>query len=91
MVRIEMKYGCLVYYDDIAIHNIYSIDIDEKNKSIEFNDITGFVLAHIVDYSNVEEIGFIEYDADDNLKKFEVLVIENGKMTYQKGDENYEN
>lgn len=90
MVRIEMNNGCMMFYDAIAIHNIYSVDIDEEEKSIEFNDSQGFVAANISDYSDVEEIGFVEYDVDGNLKPFEVLVIENGKMTYKKGDENYD-
>lgn len=83
-MRIEMKYGCYVFYNAIAIHNIYGIDIDEKNKSIEFNDITGFVLANISDYTEAEEIGFVEYDIYDNLKPFDVLIVKNGKMIYKK-------
>lgn len=89
-MRIEMNNGCMMFYDAIAIHDIYSVDIDEEDKSIEFNDANGFVAANISDYSEVEEIGFVEYDSEGNLKPFEVLVIENGKMTYKEGDENYE-
>lgn len=90
MVRIEMNNGCMMFYDAISIHDIYSVDIDEEEKSIEFNDSQGFVAANISDYSDVEEIGFVEYDVNGDLKPFEVLIIENGKMTYQKGDEIYE-
>lgn len=89
-MRIEMNNGCMTFYDAIAIHNIYSVDIDEEEKSIEFNDANGFVVANISDYSEVEEIGFVDYDSNGNLKPFEVLIIENGKMTYQEGDEIYE-
>lgn len=89
-MRIEMNNGCMMFYDAIAIHDIYSVDIDEEDKSIEFNDANGFVAANISDYSEVEEIGFVEYDDNGSLKPFEVLVIENGKVTYKEGDENYE-
>ena len=89
-MRIEMNNGCMMFYDAIAIHDIYSVDIDEEEKSIEFNDANGFVAANISDYSEVEEIGFVDYDSNGNLKPFEVLIIENGKVTYQEGDEIYE-
>jgi len=89
-MRIEMNNGCMTFYDAISMHDIYSVDIDEEEKSIEFNDRNGFVVANISDYSEVEEIGFVEYDNNGSLKPFEVLIIENGKMTYKKGDEIYE-
>lgn len=87
MFRIDLKYGCIVCCDSITISNIYSIDINEEDKSIEFNDITNFVLANISDWSDIEECGFVPYDAYDCLKPFETLLIENGKLTYKKGDE----
>ena len=89
-MRISLKYGCLVNCDSITVSNIYSIDIDEENKSIEFNDITNFVIANVSNWTDIEECGFVPYDKNDCLKPFETLLIENGVLTYKKGDENYE-
>ena len=61
-MRIECKYGSLACYDNIAIDNIYSVDINKNDKTIEFNGIDGFVIAWITHYddNSIEEVEVIE-------------------------------
>ena len=83
-IRIECKYGALACYDNIAIDNIYSIDIDTVDKTIEFNGIDGFVLAWITQYNDktIEEVEIIKYDKNGELNgnNEEITIIKNGKL-----------
>lgn len=84
MIRLECKYGALACYDNIAIDNIYSVDIDENDKTIEFNGIDGFVLAWITQYNEttVEEVEVIKYNEKGELDGNNeiITIIKNGKM-----------
>ena len=82
--RIECKYGALACYDNIAIDNIYSVDIDTVDKTIDFNGIDGFTLAWITQYDEetVEEVEIIKYNENGELdgNNEEITIIKNGKL-----------
>lgn len=88
-MRIYCRYGAFVYCDAMSVDNIYSIDIDEKDKVIEFNAIDNFPIAWVTGYDTVEEVSFIRYDEEGDLDCFGNCIIENGKLIYN-GDDIYE-
>ena len=83
-MRIECKYGSLACYDNIAIDNIYSVDINKNDKTIEFNGIDGFVIAWITQYddNSIEEVEVIKYDEKGELNGDNeiISIITNGKL-----------
>lgn len=89
MKRIYCNYGAFVYCDAMSVDNIYSIDIDEKDKIIEFNAIDNFPIAWVTGYDTVEDVSFIRYDEEGYLDCFSNCIIENGKLIYN-GDDVYE-
>lgn len=82
--RIECRYGALACYDNIAIDNVYSVDIDTIDKTIDFNGIDGFTLAWITQYDEetVEEVEIIKYNENGELdgSNEEIIIIKNGKL-----------
>ena len=81
--RIEFKYGASLYADAISVFNIYSIDIDTINKSMELNDKNGFVVGHIL-YEYVKEVGCYLYDENDNLDGHnEKILCKFGELNYK--------
>lgn len=84
-MRIELKYGACIYCDNVSIDNIYSIDINEKDKTIELNGFNNFVEAWINYYDEVEEVSILKYnDSGDIDIGYEIPIIENGKLVYNK-------
>lgn len=90
-MRISFSYGACVYCDNVSIDNIYSIDINEENKTIELNGFNNFVEAWIRYYNEVKEVSILQYnDSGDIDLGYEIPIIENGKLVY-KGVDNNEN
>lgn len=87
MKRIYCRYGAFVYCDAMSVDNIYSIDIDEKDKCIELNAVDHFPIAWITGYDRVEEVSFIRYDEKGDLdSEDDNILVENGIMIYKKDD-----
>lgn len=90
-MRISFSYGACVYCDNVSIDNIYSIDINEEDKTIELNGFNNFVEAWIRYYNEVKEVSILQYnDSGDIDLGYEIPIIENGKLVY-KGVNNNEN
>ena len=78
-MRIEIKNGGIVGADDCAYYEIYSIDIDKSNKTLELNDEWGYVRG-LIHYKNFEEIEYINYEGEEIISKNSTIIIKNGKV-----------
>lgn len=88
-MRISFSYGACVYCDNVSIDNIYSIDINEEDKTIELNGFNNFVEAWIRYYNEVKEVSILQYnDSGDIDLGYEIPIIENGKLVYKGVDNN---
>ena len=82
-MRISFSYGACIYCDNVSIDNIYSIDINKEDKTIELNGFGNFVEAWIRNYDEVEEVSVLHYnDSGEIALGIEVPIIENGKVVY---------
>lgn len=88
-MRISFSYGACVYCDNVSVDNIYSIDINEEDKTIELNGFNNFVEAWINYYDEVEEVSILHYnDSGDIDLGYEIPIIKNGKLVYKGVDNN---
>ena len=88
-MRISFSYGACIYCDNVSVDNIYSIDINEENKTIELNGFNNFVEAWINYYNEVEEVSILQYNDDGDIDLgYEIPIIENGKLVYKGVDNN---
>ena len=80
-MRIDFRYGACIHCDNVSIDNIYSIDINEKDKTIELNGFNNFVEAWIRYYDEVEEVSSVSYtDSGDIDIGFEKFIVKNGEL-----------
>lgn len=90
-MRISFSYGACICCGNVSIDNIYSIDINEEDKTIELNGFNNFVEAWVNYYNEVEEMSILQYNDDGSIDLgYEIPIIENGKLVY-KGVDNNEN
>lgn len=79
-MRLEFRYGTMVWSDNCHWDNIYSIDIKEEDEIIELNDYTGFVIGWIM-YKESEEIDCVPYDENDEIGIIDdIQIVLNGKV-----------
>ena len=76
--KIELN-GAIVFTDDTSIYDVYLLIIDEEEKTIECNDMNGFVIA-LIHYDDTEDCGFINYDGYGNILPYAEELVENGKL-----------
>lgn len=82
-MRISFSYGACIYCDNVSIDNIYSIDINEEDKTIELNGFGNFVEAWIRNYDEVEEVSVLHYNDSREIDLgIEVPIIRDGKVVY---------
>lgn len=76
--KVELN-GAIVFTDDTSIYDVYLLIIDEEEKTIECNDMNGFVIA-LIHYDDTEDCGFINYDGNDDILPYAEELVENGKL-----------
>lgn len=82
-MRISFSYGACIYCDNVSVDNIYSIDINEEDKTIELNGFGNFVEAWIRNYNEVEEVSVLHYNDSGEIDLgIEVPIIRDGKVVY---------
>ena len=82
-MRISFSYGACIYCDNVSVDNIYSIDINEEDKTIELNGFGNFVEAWIRNYNEIEEVSVLHYNDSGEIDLgIEVPIIRDGKVVY---------
>ena len=71
--------GAIVFSSDCSIYEVYSIDIDTEEKTIECNDINGFIIA-MIHYEESDECGYINYDENGNIMPYAEEIVKNGEL-----------
>ena len=71
--------GAIVFSQDCSIYEVYSIIIDNDEKTIECNDINGFTIA-LIHYEESDECGYINYDEKGNIMPYAEEIVKNGKL-----------
>ena len=73
--------GAVVYTDDVSIYEVYAIEIDEDEKSIQCLDIANHIIAMIKYEFSTGPIEFINYHDDGTIYEFsDTIVNSNGKL-----------
>ena len=79
-MRLEFRYGTMVWSDNCHWDNIYSIDIKEEDEIIELNDYSGFVIGWIM-YKESEQIECVPYNENDEIDdEYTPTIVLNGKV-----------
>ena len=78
MTKINLN-GATVFSADCSIYDVYLLIIDKTEKTIECNDINGFVIA-LIHYEDSDECGYINYDENGEIMPYAESIVENGML-----------
>lgn len=78
--KIELN-EAIVYTDDVSIYEVYAIEIDEIEKSIECLDIANHIIAMIKYDLSVGPVEYINHHDDGTIcEHSDTIVNSNGKV-----------
>lgn len=81
-MRIDFRYGALVYTDDVDIYNVSFIIVDKEKKKIECNNDYGFVIA-MIHYKEMKECSFIPDGENGRMSGDFIDIVKNGEFIYK--------
>ena len=80
-MELEFENGAIIYTDDCSIYEVYSIEIDKEEKTIDCYDQNGFPIAQII-YDESEEIGYIGYNNKGVISPYPNIISKNGELVF---------